>query len=309
MTFKGLAMMVFLFITIVLMLPLDLWADKKFTVYTVNYPLTYFAERIGGAFINVVFPAPPDIDPAFWSPDTETTREYQVADLILLNGAGYEKWAQKVSLPVMRTVDTSRAFRKDLIFIESTITHSHGPGGDHSHGGTAFTTWLDFSQAAQQAESIFKALARKIPSQKAELSKNYGSLQRDLLSLDKRMLDLSMNRPDIQLLGSHPIYQYLARRYSLHVKMVMWEPDEDPGEQDWEHLKTLLQSYHAEWMIWEGEPLPASRKQLEGMEIKSTVFSPCFSRPQHGDFLSVMRQNVTNMELNLGKKAQNTSVF
>ena len=29
------------------------------------------------------------------------------------------------------------------------------PGGDHSHSGTAFTTWLDFSQAAQQAEAIY----------------------------------------------------------------------------------------------------------------------------------------------------------
>jgi hypothetical protein len=26
------------------------------------------------------------------------------------------------------------------------------------------------------------------------------------------------------------------------------------------------------------------------------VFSPCFSRPQQGDFLSVMKQNVKNIE-------------
>jgi len=300
-------MLAVLFITMLLMLPLQVHADKNFTVYTVNYPLTYFAERIGGGYIDVVFPAPPDIDPAFWTPDNETIRKYQQADLILLNGAGYEKWTQKVSLPMLRTVDTSRAFREDLLHIESTVTHSHGPGGDHSHGGTAFTTWLDFSQAAQQAEAIFKALARKIPSQKAELSKNYESLQQDLLLLDKRMLDLSNNRPDIQLLASHPIYQYLARRYRLHLKMVMWEPDEDPGEKEWEHLNALLQNYHAEWMIWEGEPLPGSQKQLEGMEINSTVFSPCFSKPQHGDFLSVMKHNLNNMELILSQKTKNAS--
>ena len=37
-------------------------------IYTVNYPLAFFAERIGGDLVEVVFPAPVDEDPAFWSP-------------------------------------------------------------------------------------------------------------------------------------------------------------------------------------------------------------------------------------------------
>ena len=37
-------------------------------VYTVNYPLAYFAERIGGEAVEVHFPAPPDEDPAYWEP-------------------------------------------------------------------------------------------------------------------------------------------------------------------------------------------------------------------------------------------------
>ena len=41
-------------------------------VYTVNYPLKYLAERIGGERVDVVFPAPAGEDPAFWSPDAET---------------------------------------------------------------------------------------------------------------------------------------------------------------------------------------------------------------------------------------------
>ena len=68
--------------------------------------------------------------------------------MIILNGAGCEKWAKKVSLPMLRTVDTSKAFINNLIHIETNVTHSHGPEGNYSHGGIAFTTWLDFSQAA-----------------------------------------------------------------------------------------------------------------------------------------------------------------
>ncbi len=282
---------------LLILMPLRGHAEKIFTVYTVNYPLTYFAERIGGPHIDVVFPAPADIDPAFWTPDEETVQKYQQADLIILNGAGYEKWTKKYSLPMSRSVDTSRSFKKNLLQVETTVTHSHGPGGDHSHGGTAFTTWLDFSQAAFQAEAIYKALSRGIPDHKSEFTSNFQSLQRDLLELDKQMAALSARNPGIPLFGSHPIYQYLARRYKLNLKMVMWEPDAVPETNKWQNLQELLKEHPAKWMIWEGEPLPESIQRLKEMGMQEQVFSPCFAVPDEGDFLSVMLQNIHNIGL------------
>ncbi len=64
------------------------FADTKLQIYTVNYPLAYFAERIAGDLAEIRFPAPPDVDPAFWMPGTDTIAAYQAADRILLNGAG-----------------------------------------------------------------------------------------------------------------------------------------------------------------------------------------------------------------------------
>lgn len=294
---KGITVHIVLFFLIFLLTPLQVCAEKIFTVYTVNYPLTYFAERIGGTHIDVVFPAPAGVDPAFWNPDTETVRQYQQADLILLNGAGYEKWTKKFSLPLLRSVDTSRVFRDDFLQVASTVTHSHGPNGDHSHGGTAFTTWLDFSQAALQAEAIYKALSRRIPERESEFASNLESLQQDLLGLDEQMTTLSARKPGVALIASHPIYQYLARRYKLNLEMVMWEPGEDPGTIEWNNLQNLLKEHPVKWMIWEGEPLPESIQRLKGMGIQGQVFSPCFAVPEQGDFLSVMQQNVHNMGL------------
>ena len=84
---------------LLLMLVTDASAGDRLSVYTVNYPLAYFAERIGGDQVEVVFTAPPDVDPAYWVPDQKTITAYQQADLILLNGANYAKWISKVSLP------------------------------------------------------------------------------------------------------------------------------------------------------------------------------------------------------------------
>lgn len=273
------------------------FAQEKITIYTVNYPLAYFAERIGGDHVNVVFPAPPGVDPAFWTPDSATIRKYQQADLIILNGSGYAKWTKKASLPMLRSVDTSRPFKENLLYIDTTVTHSHGPVGDHSHGGTAFTTWLDFSQAAQQAETVQKAISRRIPAHKADFKINFESLKKDLLALDVQMTALSAKTPDLPLVASHPIYQYMARRYKLNLKMVMWEPDADPGEGEWKRLKELVKAHPAGWMIWEDVPLSESVKRLQDINLRSLVFSPCFARPQHGDFVSIMQQNIENIKI------------
>ena len=113
---------------LLLAVPQDV-AAEKLVVYTVNYPLQYFAQRIAGDHAEVIFPAPGDVDPAFWQPDAATIGAYQRADLILLNGAGYAKWIKRVSLPRSKLVDTSAGFRSDLIETAGALTHSHGREG------------------------------------------------------------------------------------------------------------------------------------------------------------------------------------
>ncbi len=134
------------------------WAGSnstgKLTVYVVNYPLQYFAERIGVEHVNVVFPAPADVDPAYWMPDTQTIAAYQQADLILLNGANYARWLNKATLPRSRMVNTSAGFKDQYIEAAEILTHSHGSEGEHAHESLAFTTWIDFILAARQAKAI-----------------------------------------------------------------------------------------------------------------------------------------------------------
>jgi ABC-type Zn uptake system ZnuABC Zn-binding protein ZnuA len=123
-------------------------------VYVVNYPLQCFAERIGAGHVNVVFPAPADVDPAYWMPDAKTISDYQQADLILVNGANYAQWSE---------------------------------------------------------------------------------------------------------------------------------------------LQAMLKIHPARWMIWEGKPMNESAERLKAIGVDSLVFDPCGNRPDQGDFLSVMRQNVENL--------------
>jgi len=271
-------------------------ASDKLTVYVVNYPLKYFAERIAGDHAKVVFPAPADVDPAFWMPDTKTILEYQKADLILLNGAGYARWVNKVSLPRSKILNTSAKLKGRYITMDETITHSHGQGGEHAHENVAFTTWIDFTIAAKQAKSIADALGRKRSALRKTFQKNYKALEKDLLTLDQALVAIVSKDLSKYFIGSHPVYDYLARRYGLNIKSVHWEPDEAPGDAEWMELQTILKTHPAEWMIWEGNPMKKSVEILKSIGINSIVFDPCGNVPIEGDFLSVMLQNVENLK-------------
>ena len=270
--------------------------DVKLSVYVVNYPLQYFAERIGGDRVAVHFPAPSEGDPAFWSPDPSNVAQYQAADLILLNGADYAKWVPKVTLPPSKLVDTSESFKDRVIYFEDATTHSHGPGGEHSHGESAFTTWLDFGLALEQAKSIRDALVEARPEDERMFQERFQALESDLTGLSSQLEALVEGKTEAPLVGSHPVYQYLARKYGLDIVSVHFEPDEMPDPKGWQELEHLLEDHPAKWMLWEGEPLGETQAKLEELGVKSVVFDPCGNRPSEGDFLSRMKNNIANLE-------------
>lgn len=266
--------------------------DGKPQVLVANYPLKYFAERIGGSAVEVVFSAPGDEDPAFWQPDDAAITQFQNADVILMNGATYSKWAEKVTLPQSKLVDTSAAFKAQYIEIKADSTHSHGPGGEHSHSGTAFTTWLDLTQAIQQAEAVKTSLTKFAP----DAAKNFAALKSDLEALDARLIAVGKRIANAPLVASHPVYHYFARRYALNLQAVLWEPETVPDDKAMEDLKAILAKHPAKWMIWEGEPAKESVAKLDAIGVKSLVVDPCGNAPDAGDFLSVMKANVGALE-------------
>lgn len=265
-------------------------------VLVANYPLQYFAQRIAGDAVEVRFPAPKDEDPAFWQPDEATITAFQNADLILMNGATYSKWADKVTLPESKVVDTSAAFASNLIEVRDATTHSHGPGGEHSHNGTAFTTWIDFQQASMQAQAVSDALSKLVPAAKDAIAKNAEALKGELEALDGRMSTVSRRLVQYPLVASHPVYHYLARRYGLSLKSVLWEPDTVLDAQALGDLNSALAGHRARWMIWEGEPSKENVDKLAALGLQSLVFDPCGNVPDKGDFMSVMKANVEAME-------------
>jgi zinc transport system substrate-binding protein len=241
--------------------------------------------------VDVRLPVPAGQDPAFWAPAPEDVAALQKADLVVLNGASYESWLKNVSLPSSRLVDTSEGFKEQFIAQETT-THSHGPGGEHEHSTTAFTTWLDLVLAIEQARAIKDAFSKRWPEHKGQFETQFQELAKELEALDAEILQTTKAATGVPVLFSHPVYQYFERRYQINGRSVHWEPDEMPSETMWQELTALLSSHPAQWMIWEGEPSAEIRAKLAELGLQSIVFAPCGGAPEAGDFASLMKRNL-----------------
>ena len=155
----------------------------------------------------------------------------------------------------------------------------------------AFTTWLDPRQAIAQARETEVALSKVRPEEADAFAARADSLEADLSSVDEELAAAFEALPDQPLLASHPVYQYLARRYELDLRALLWEPDVTPDESGWSELDAILEARPVAWMLWEAEPTPRTRVELGKRGIGVIVFEPCANRPRVGDYLLVMRAN------------------
>lgn len=269
------------------------------TVLTTFYPTTYFAKTIGGEQVTVICPCPSDEDAIFWMPDRKTLAEYQKASLIIVNGAGFEKWIDKVSLPQERIVNSAEDLTDTLIRFKKSSTHSHGPVGEHSHKGIDGHTWVDPVNAIIQATAIKKALIRQFPQHENIFVAGFDRLKKQLESLDLKFKEISNGMP---ILCSHRAYNYIARRYGWNIENLDLDPGVKLSDQQILEIKNILKTHSAKTLIWESAPTEENVKLAsEQLGLSSVVFSPCelldpADIAKGVDYMTVMNTNIKVMK-------------
>jgi zinc transport system substrate-binding protein len=178
-----------------------------------------------------------------WRPKVSDVRRMQNAVLIVMNGADYEPWQQRVSLPRTRILETTKDFQKELIEIPDAVVHQHGPEGGHSHPGTVWATWLDPELAMRQSQQIASSLVTRKPEHQQDFDTRAAQLQQQLKTLDDRIQQLTEKKlpEDFAVLGDGPYYQYLVRRLGWKFSYLHWPEAVQPvSDSDASSLKTQL---------------------------------------------------------------------
>ena len=248
--------------------------DRLPEIITVNAPLQYFTEQLASDLAQVTMIAETEGDPADWQPNIDEALRIQQAELVILNGAGYSKWPNKVAISGTKLINTSQAFSQDYIELDNETTHSHGPTAEHSHGELAFTTWMDTSQAIKQAQAIARALENNWPEDSQSIRQREDQLIAELTKLDKAYQQQAKQLSGKTIIYSHPVYQYFERRYQLEGTSLHWEPNELPTENEWLKLKSLLGNAGDGVLIWEDTPSTEIKARMQSMGLMYIVIKP-----------------------------------
>lgn len=279
-------------------------------IVTTFYPSSYFAGRLTGGRVKVRCVTPAGADPMEFRPSAEAIAGMQSAGLIVLNGAGFEKWARTVSLPPSRTIELSRPFAGELLKFKA-VTHSHGPTGAHSHEGVDGHTWMDPVQAQSQARELARAVSAAWPEHAAFVEANLAVLLADLGRLDAEWRALAPAIARTHVLTNHQAYSYPARRYGFGVINLDVPPDEPPTPEQWLAVgRAVAEARRAEpgrsktVMLFEEAPLAETAKRLlDEFGIVAVAFPPGESEPEGGGtYLDLMLANLRRLGAELGNE-------
>jgi len=263
-------------------------------VYTVNYPLAWMADRIAGEVVEVVLPVPPTEDPDQWQPLPQHVLAYQDADLVILNGAGYAKWTTLAFLSPAKLVDTT-ANATDWLVPAGDVRHRHGPKGEQNNTDTASHTWLSPDLAAEQARVIAEALMQLVPGSAKGTKERADTLVGELKKHARTLGEAFENLRDRQFIFSHPVYQYIDARYSLDGQTVVWEPHEEPNEDQWQAMADLVEPDRSPIMMWEALPLRSVSDRLREMGISVVVFETGANPHPRKGYDVILDDNLANV--------------
>ncbi|MEN0065783.1 MAG: metal ABC transporter substrate-binding protein [Myxococcota bacterium] len=262
---------------------------SRIEIRTASFPADWLVDRLAGDLALRENILPPGEDAPFWQPSGEQVAALAAADLIVVNGAGFEGWLKTATLPEAKVIES--ASLTELIELKGK-THSHGKAGEHSHASIDPHTWSDPLGYAQQAGVVHEALVRVMPEHEAVLDTNLGRVTEDLQALHNELEAALAPSAGVPLSASHPAFNYLARRYTLDLTSFDFDPEEVPNAKAVAAWSSWADGKPSPILLWEGPPTDA----VKGAFPASTrhIWVDPLEQPREGryDYLVQARGNV-----------------
>ncbi len=170
--------------------------QSSLNTYASFYPVYDFVKKIGMEKVNVSIVVPPGIEPHDFEPTAKQVVELQNADLIFINGAGFEEWLDRIGND--NIVELSKGLSIENV---DSVPDPH--------------IWLDPVLVKNLSTAILDALITRDP-QNADYYKN-NNIEFNT-KLDKLNSDIKNNLTDCRLndfIAFHDAFGYFANRYGL----------------------------------------------------------------------------------------------
>lgn len=183
-------------------------SDQKI-VLTSFYPLYEFTKEIGKERVEVFSIVPFGIESHDWEPSVQDIQKIQQADLVVVNGAGFETWLDDLISAGSKAVivDTSSA-----ILLQSTLDRNED---DHHATSKDPHIWLNPNFAKMQVKTIALNLKTIDPENAGYYEKNANDYITKLSKLDEKIRTEISQCDRKDFLAFHNAFFYFANEYGL----------------------------------------------------------------------------------------------
>ena len=277
--------------------------NSKLQVITSATFLYEFSQNIGKEMIDVTLLVPMGADPHDWEPTIRDREKLQKADVIIVNGIGYEHWLDSFDSNDNQgiLVDTSNG----ISTLDSEKHDDHTKEDDHdgheedkhNHGNLDPHIWLNPVYAQLQVKNIANALSNSDPTNKNYYQSNAAIYNKELDLLDSKIrTELSECKTDF--ITFHNAFSYFSEEYGLTQHTIISSNDSH-GEvtpQTLENIISLARELNIK-VIFAEESTSTKTSQVIADEIggKVLVLSP-LEIVSDESYVEKMIQNLDNLK-------------
>ena len=278
--------------------------NSKLQIITSATFLNEFSQNIGKEMIDVTLLVPMGADPHDWEPTIRDRERLQKADVIIVNGIGYEHWIGSFDSNDNQgiLVDTSNG----ISTLDSEKHDDHAKEDDHdgheeedknNHEDLDPHIWLNPVYAQLQVKNIANALSNSDPTNKNYYQSNAAIYNKELDLLDSKIrTELSGCKTDF--ITFHNAFSYFSEEYGLTQHTIISSNDSH-GEvtpQTLENIISLARELNIK-VIFAEESTSTKTSQVIADEIggKVLVLSP-LEIVSDETYVEKMTQNLENLK-------------
>ncbi|MFE8937284.1 metal ABC transporter substrate-binding protein [Streptomyces sp. NPDC007872] len=292
----------------------------KLDVVASFYPMQYLAERIGGGHVAVETLTKPGVEPHDLELKPKQIGALGEADVILyLKGIQPAVDEAIAQAGVKNTIDAATLTKLEAHGTE--VGHDHGDehadehaeeegheGHDHgSEAGADPHVWLDPVKYAEVAKGVGSAFEKADPDHAADYRKNTDALVKKLGDLNTEFETGLKNTATRTFITTHSAFGYLAERYHLEQEGISGvDPESEPSPARMKELQEIAAKDKVSTVFFETLASDRTAKTLAGdTGLKTDVLDPLegiTDKSRGGDYIEVMRSNLTALKKALGAK-------
>lgn len=266
---------------------------------------------VGGERVSVTTLVNPDEDAHVFEPKPTDAKALVQSRLLVVNGLGFDPWAQKLAKSAGYTGETVVASRgvKPLVLAEED---AHGEKGHkdqgHHHDETDPHAWQNPHNVVLYTRNIAAALVKVDPAGGAAYQANANAYVKELQMLDAwaKAQFAALPADKRKVITSHDAFGYLAAQYQIKFLAPQGvSTDAEPSAREVAQLIRQIQREKIKAVFVENMSNPRLLAQLTkdaGVTVGATLYSDALSSADKpgSTYLQMMRHNV--MQLAAGMK-------